>query len=613
MTRFGNLIIAGAVLSTAAITPTSAEANVQLSEPFIHAELLRDGEDAGRVRRNNDGRDRPAQDYYPGAEHVDLAHVRDGGIDKVLLFGMGSYTLNGAQPNNRVQMFCAPVRLDPIAGPVLESNGYGLNNAEGPFASGLRYVTNNNGNRYRNAHRPRAISIFGGEAVAVLYNYAPNNHAITYMTVFGPNCERLSARTQVMAKNNDNCSNSPPGSVVALAPEGNSQYLAGGYGCDGNGRDSSWLGVQRITKNLNPERLDRSYTVNVMIDNVETEANEERTRPMVMVGPDNRFVTVCLTAGNNQPPANGVRCSAYNIETGQRLWRQYIARREGGIYQTQIQIVPIADQAGNVTDTALAHWTMITQRRNGNAKGRVVSQTTALRFTYEGVDILAPAGDGALPTMDPTHAGICGGQFGIDEAGGTDWRAILIGGSINGNPNTLSTAQTVAWNYDQRRAMPDRSYGLPGAIDSGWLSNIYGQNPNNQGRNFISCIGDVPNPGYQVTDGYQTDVKSFVAVAATTRRMRTEETNGYLMAEDKLATELILIPAVVAPDAPLPGDPVDPSDPVPDPDDNNPTDPGTGPGGTGGTGGCSVGGSAGAGSLALLGLALLGFRRRRSR
>ena len=31
--------------------------------------------------------------------------------------------------------------------------------------------------------------------------------------------------------------------------------------------------------------------------------------------------------------------------------------------------------------------------------------------------------------------------------------------------------------------------------DSGYIANKYGQNPNTQGRDFLRCIGNVPNPG----------------------------------------------------------------------------------------------------------------------
>ena len=45
--------------------------------------------------------------------------------------------------------------------------------------------------------------------------------------------------------------------------------------------------------------------------------------------------------------------------------------------------------------------------------------------------------------------------------------------------------------------------------DSGRLANLYGPNPNVQGRDFPLCIGGVKNPGYKVTNGYMPEVETF--------------------------------------------------------------------------------------------------------
>jgi uncharacterized protein (TIGR03382 family) len=94
-------------------------------------------------------------------------------------------------------------------------------------------------------------------------------------------------------------------------------------------------------------------------------------------------------------------------------------------------------------------------------------------------------------------------------------------------------------------------------------------------------------------------VKTFAAVAATTRRM---DANRPGIAEDKLATELVLVPTVLAPDAPPPGEEVDPDDPVP----QQPFHPIT-------RGSCSAAGTGGSPGLPLLLLLLAAGRRRRAR
>lgn len=553
----------------------TASAEAAPPAPYVDDLLLRDGNNAGRANRDESGRDLPEQDDYPGAEHVAIVAL---GGDRVLMFGMGSYQLGGVEPNNRVQMFCAATRIDPVAGPRLET---------------MRYVTNNEGDRYRNAHHPRVTPIFGGTAAAVLYNYAPGDRAQTYMTIFGPDCQQLSARTLVMAKNDDDCSNSDHRSFVEIRNDGIVARLVGVYGCNGDGSDDAWGGVQDVVK-----KSDGSYEIRVVTDDILVEEEEERTRGWVVVGEDASFWTACVTAGNTQPPDRGVVCSAYDTESGTALWRQFVAKKVDGVYQTQIHVVGMRDEAGRPTSRALATWERLTDTHR-RGKGSVELASAALSFTRQGMQILTEPTTSVAPTVDGTHLGMCDSMVGAD--GQVSWRGLLVGSSFNGNPSAISVGQTVAWNPAESRLMPDRKYGLNVAIDNAWLSNIYGQNPNDRGRNFVACVGDVPNPGFGRDSGYQPQVKSFAAVAATSRRMD----DGRGIAEDKLATELVLVPLVLAPDAPPAGDPVDPEDPVPAPETSNVH--------SGASAVCSAAGGGGGATLALLAVLLLAGIRRAGR
>jgi len=551
----------------------TAAADAAPSAPYVEDLLLRDGNNAGRVNRDERGRDTPEQDDYPGGEHVAIVAL---GGDRVLMFGMGSYQLGGVSPSNRVQMFCAATRLDPVTGPQLLT---------------MRYVTSNQGDRYRNAHHPRVTPIFGGSAAAVLYNFAPGDRAQTYMTIFGPDCEQLSPRTLVMAKSDDDCSNSDHRSIVEVRRDSSTARLVGVYGCNGDGSDDAWGGVQDVVK-----KSDGTYDIRVVTDDILVEEEEERTRGWVVVGEDASFWTACVTAGNTQPPDRGVVCSAYDTESGQPLWRKFVAKKVDEVYQTQIHVVGMRDETGRPTSRALATWERLTDTHR-RGKGSVQLASAALSFTRQGMEILTEPTTSVAPTVDGTHLGMCDSMVGSE--GQASWRGLLVGSSINGNPSAISVGQTVAWNQSESRLMPDRKYSLNVAIDNAWLSNIYGQNPNDRGRNFVACVGDVPNPGYGRADGYQPGVKSFAAVAATSRRM--DDVRG--IAEDKLATELVLVPMVLAPDAPPPGDPVDPDDPVPTP---QPTDVHSGASAV-----CSAAGGGGADAFAALFLLVAVIHRRR--
>src|SRR5439155_25609977 len=83
--------------------------------------------------------------------------------------------------------------------------GLGSNTAA---TGGARFVTNNQGNERRNANHPVAYSIANGAAIAVEYNYQPNNTNNTerYMQVFDAAGKTLMPQTRIYAKNNDDCS-----------------------------------------------------------------------------------------------------------------------------------------------------------------------------------------------------------------------------------------------------------------------------------------------------------------------------------------------------------------------------------------------------------------------
>ncbi|HEU5056721.1 MAG TPA: MYXO-CTERM sorting domain-containing protein [Kofleriaceae bacterium] len=551
---------------------------VARAAPHVDTVLIRDGKDAGEVNRGADGRDQPRQAVYPGGEQAQMAQLASGDL---LLFGMGSYRLNGALPPNRNQMFCAEIHLDPTAGPQVTT---------------LKYVTSNNGDRYRNAHHPRVTSIFGGEAVAVTYNYAPDNLAYAYQTVFGPGCAALSERTQIVAKDNDNCSETGPQAEIVSYQDATTARLFSVHGCNGNGSDDSWAAITEVRK-LGPGQ----YQVVAVTDDIRTEAEEERSRPEVIATSAPDLAVVCLTAGNTQPPDRGVYCSGYDSRTGQALWRQAVAEKTGDVYRTQIRVRPILDAAGAPTDQAYVTWQELTQR-NRKGKGTARLMAAVVRLGRDGMSIEAVPQTDVYPGGDATHASQCTTRWGTD--GVVESRLVLVSGSTNGNPAALSSAHIIGWDRTGRELFHELKLNLGAAIDNGWLSNLYGENPTTQGRNYIQCLGDIRNPGYQVTGGYQADVKSFIAVAAHTRRI--DGATG--LPEDKLATELVLVPAVVAPGAPPPGDAGDDTD---DPDPGSPAD---GPEHSGGIGACGVTGGGGtAGALLALALALVVAGRRRRR
>jgi MYXO-CTERM domain-containing protein len=147
--------------------------------------------------------------------------------------------------------------------------------------------------------------------------------------------------------------------------------------------------------------------------------------------------------------------------------------------------------------------------------------------------------------------------------------------------------------------------GTPWSGDSGELANIYGNNPNTQGRDFVDCIGSVPNPGFGKENGFQSEAKSFVVVPSYGKMTETDYKNSFFLS---------FIPAHT-PDQELPPD--NPGDDGGDGDDSGDTD-GDGDGtdsptGPVGTNGCATGGTSSAGGLLALAALLFIIRRRQAR
>jgi MYXO-CTERM domain-containing protein len=548
------------------------------------------GDNAGRTNIQN-GREKALDSAQAGNEHASLTALNGG--RNILLFRTSSKaTLNGEAVVDRVNLACAAVEVQ-AAGPALLVD---------------KYITKNDGNQYRNAHATLASSVDGGKAALVTYNYRPENPNNTqrYAMVVDANCNVLAQQTLIMAKNNDDvCANAEPGALLAVESTPGLDRFVQGCGGNGNNKDDGWVVGFSVQKNAAGQ-----FTIKKDYD-VDIEPNEERTRMTGVLGPaGSNMVAMCASAGNTQPTNQGVRCYGVDVSAaGQQgaeaqsrlLWRQYLARREGEIYQTQIKLAADASTPGAATAT----WQTLVQR-NRKGKGAATLNLTRLAFDRTGMKVLTPAIQGAFPGGDATHRTMIATKWGND--GAEKDAVMLISSSVNGSPNINAQGLMMTFDATASTFATGKRQDIGAALDNAWISNIYGNNPNNQGRNHIQGT-EIPNPDYKVAGGFRPDVKSFVAIPATPRRLRNpnDPTQGL---EDKLALELVLIPAVLAPAV------VDPMEPPPaalDPNTGTPLTPT--PSNTPGqdVGGCSVGSSSGFGSLALLGLALLGVLRRRRR
>ena len=196
-------------------------------------------------------------------------------------------------------------------------------------------------------------------------------------------------------------------------------------------------------------------------------------------------------------------CGLVDSSVGTSVWRQSVAigdkTQQYGTHFNQPTVAKLADNR-----FALMTIESNAMGKNSNVKGSNLSHMFMLEQNGDTVTVGTAQAKGVAAHQ--THASICTGGYGV---GGT--AAI---GVFSAAPTGIGRAAMQMVKYDDTAKAyaadpvadmwPAAWYG-----DSGYLSNWYGRNPGKQGRDFMRCIGGVPNPGHGVDGGFQSNVKSF--------------------------------------------------------------------------------------------------------
>lgn len=608
--RFTKLFVLGASLLTSGAVSAA---------PFIGQFTAHDDMHAGALWAN----DRPNNNNQrgAGAEHQKIIRVGEN----ILVVATGSYTdvvpmipgagmssaeagilpprdasgpgQFGAQAQGtRIQGLCTSYKIDATLG-LVKTN--------------MSYFTNNNSPDWQNAHKMSGVAIDGGKAALVTFGHDPNgNRTRIYARVLGPNCEILSPQQQQFASNNDDYGGNQLAGLVQDTAEG--ARACGTFIGNGNGEDDGHAfcitakktGTGASTYSVTPD-----WEIN-------TEANEERTRAEVaLTGIPNRMLA-CWAAGNNQPPDRGLRCGLINTAAGvnendRLVWRQYVIQRDGNLMYSTPSLAPITDAAGNPTDKFILNYVQVdVSNRQGRAKGSTEIQTVPVRITDQGLEPLDAPQKGLFGLSDGAHPGMTHGVYGVDKRP----VAFLWSGNITDGG---TAALKIVGMTPEGRLEPIRALNWASMVSGGYTSLWYGHNPNTpQGRTYPVSSLTIDNPGWGVATGYQPEVKQFLVAANVHHIDRggacpypTSDANGSNNGTcgGKNALSISLIP--VAAEAKVePTEPTGPSDPTPvdptDPAGEEPDYPEIG-------GGCSSSTPGGFGTLAFLGLGALLIRRRR--
>jgi MYXO-CTERM domain-containing protein len=483
---------------------------------------------------------------------------------------------NVSEEDGPWQAKCTSVVLDSILGPKVVVD--------------QKQLTTNGGTRPANHTRIASNGLDVG--VWTYGTNEANGQTRTYVQGINHMCELTTDRLRISENNNQN----------EGAPD--VQWIGGDY----------FVAGYLSTAN---NELDASYAVGVTVTGTSVEktwhtkvvAPSNIGRPAIIAAENNRAF-FCASKGNNRPPEVGVECALVDAMTGEVVHKQLIAASDpaNNVYFNQPSVAKIGTNLYAV---------QVLESNGLGKKDNVKGTNVQHLYAFKVSDTLFSQ-EGYIKNVGkyPTHSSICGGSYGEN---GEAYVAVM-----GASPTGLGqpSIQFVQWNVAAFKVDTDRDNWTMGFYgDSGLIANLYGHNPNTQGREFLRCIGDVKNPGFGVANGYMSDVETFFVAPHT----------GNIPGDYKNAGFLSFIPGkvktAIAPQEPQEqpkkgiapsGDPTnpgtdDPSNPNPgtDPEDTDPTINVNGPQ----AGACSVpsNGSSSEG-LAFLALgigALFAARRRR--
>jgi MYXO-CTERM domain-containing protein len=348
-------------------------------------------------------------------------------------------------------------------------------------------------------------------------------------------------------------------------------------------------------------QADGSVARVAQIDDVIDPANIPRPH-MVQITTDGKFA-VTAAKGDERPPEDGAYMRIIDVVNPQN--------GNDGNMTEQMPLMQSAQEQNLYANSPELHapgplpgtfWAMnITSKSNGREdKGTSNYFAHVVRFNasmqLEVVSTLPGAGH------YQAHAAMCTSTHGPDGVPA----GIIVESSISNSGPAVVTPVYYGQGAAQAAIIEGPTkVGTPWSGDSGHLANLYGNNPNTQGRDFVDCIGSVPNPGFGQTEGFQAETQSFIVVPSYGKMAETDYKNSFFLS---------FIPAHT-PNQVLPPD--DPGKPPEEPgdggDDDGAGDDGpSSPSGSGATSGCSTSGSGGGAALILIAGALLVLRRRRT-
>lgn len=419
-----------------------------------------------------DGEGKPLKNATPGTEQSVSTAVAMGDKTYVVTVWMSGDVKGNDRPN---ELKCSSVVIDKVTGMKLVVDS--------------KQLTKGDGNSDRPANHP-ALANDGKNIVLAYGSDVGRNNVATYAMVLDTMCNPVGDKIKVSQDDNQN----EGAAYVAYHANGNFtvSYLSGGNNCRAGGVQLTGTTLKNTfnTKVIEPANIGR---------------------PSVAVaGPDRALF--CAAQGDNRPPEDGIACAWINPISGKIISPSKIVAASNvnatpKVYMNQPMVTLLKwDDATKMGTFAVSYQMSNGAGKNTNNKGANTSNLMVVQASDLGIS--AGPSKSALATWQ-THSSTCVGAYG--DTGETHVAA--FGSPISGVG--VPTIQFVKVDTSGGlmnstfAATPDKLWNVGFHGDAGHLANIYGQNPKTQGRDFLSCIGDVPNPGHGVTGGFMPNVATF--------------------------------------------------------------------------------------------------------
>ena len=518
--------------------------------------------------------------FGPGFEQAVVNYVVDGGNSYIVMLVMRSVDKQDIGP---YQLLCSSYQL----------------NANGPpTMAAEQYLTQNTNTKPAN-HPSGAVVTTADGTQYIAYAYGSNwegNRTATYVGVTNAQCQKLTVGNDQRVSPAADLNSQDDGAPKVVANSDGKVFVS--YLSTGGNKDATYvLPLQFAMKGsatLTP--LAMMPTMAIFPSNI--------GRPTMVVEDANREILCASFDGNGsrRPPGGGVQCAILD-NMANVIWKNTIAPSNvtdnpyTRSYMAQPTITRLAanQYALQVNESNGA-------AKNGNTRDAKGSNTPHLYLLSRNADtdLLSTQGMITGAAAFGTHARICSGAFGV-----TSERVVNV---ISASPIGIGRGTSLIVHVDPTQAQPftydaqNDWWPITWVGDSGKVSNLLGENPGRQGRDFVDCIGDVPNPGHGVDGGFMSNVKSFFVTALAGREV------GW----DKNGLYLTLLPAE-SDVALTPSNPVDANDV---PTITPPTPPTSNH--THSSGGCAVSSPTDSfgdvcGGIAMAGLAFVGVRASRRR